>query len=76
MKTTLERIPTWALCYLINGDSTGLESNEIETIREWIYDNKILDVLPPKSDDEGYFTHYPAFGLACDVVECECVLKW
>ena len=26
---TIEKIPTWALCYIINGDPTGLSDEDI-----------------------------------------------
>ena len=30
MNKTTEKIPTWSLCYLINGDATGLTEDEIK----------------------------------------------
>lgn len=40
---------------------------------EWWERNNVVSVSPA-SDDEGsshpYFTHYPAFGLASDVIDC------
>lgn len=32
MNKTTEKIPTWSLCYLINGDPTGLTDDEIRMI--------------------------------------------
>lgn len=77
MKTELIPVPTWALCYLINGDETGLEFGEKEMIDDWLKREGILNVIPT-DDPEGhtYFTHFPPFGLGCDVEECECVLEW
>lgn len=70
-------VPTWALCYLINGDLDGLEFGEKEMIDDWQQRNGILDVFCPDDiDSEKYFTPCPPFGIACDVVECECVLEW
>lgn len=77
MKTELFPIPTWVLGYLINGDETNLEPSEVEMIKEWIYDNEILNVICPDNvDADLYFDPFPPFGLACDVVDCECVLHW
>lgn len=70
MNLTQERIPTWALCYLVNADPTGLSEEDIQTIKDWMERNKIYNVFPENEDE--YFTHYPAFGLPCDVVDCKC----
>lgn len=29
---TIEKIPTWALCYIINGDPTGLSDEDIKMV--------------------------------------------
>lgn len=76
MKTTLEPIPTWALCYLINGDRTSIEPEDEAIIEAWQERSGILEVICPDDASDSYFSPCPAFGLACDVVECECVLEW
>lgn len=35
MNKTTEKIPTWSLGYIINGDMTGLTDEEIRMIDEW-----------------------------------------
>ena len=46
-------------------------------IEDWLKKEDILDVICPEDiDNETYFTHHPPFGLACNVVDCECVLEW
>ena len=35
MNRTTEKIPTWSLGYIINGDMTGLTDEEIRMIDEW-----------------------------------------
>ena len=35
MNKTMEKIPTWSLGYIINGDMTGLTDEEIRMIDEW-----------------------------------------
>lgn len=73
MDFTVEPIPTWALCYLINGDSEGLTETDKALADEWWEQNNVVTVSPA-SDEEGnshpYFTHYPAFGMASDVMDC------
>jgi len=73
MEFMTEPIPTWALCYLINGDHIGLTDDEIAMIDKWYADNKVQTVTTV-SEDEGechpYFSHLPAFGLASEVVDC------
>lgn len=70
MNLTQERIPTWALCYLVNGDPIGLSEEDIQIIKDWMERTKIYDVFPENEDE--YFAYYPAFGLSCDVADCQC----
>lgn len=73
MDFTVEPIPTWALCYLINGDRTGLNESELAMIDKWYADNKVQSITTA-TENEGncypYFSHFPAFGLASEVVDC------
>lgn len=70
------KLPDYSLCYLVNGDGSGLEDDDIATIDEWLKD--LTDEHGYISfhflDDEGeeaYFCHSPEFGLACNVVDTE-----
>ena len=36
MHKTTERIPTWSLCYLINGDASGLTEEETGIVDAWV----------------------------------------
>ena len=74
MTPTIEKIPSWALEWLINGDASGLDDSEMSMIDKWLGDNLCLYVCPPASDAEPYFTSHPAFGLPCEVYECECMI--
>lgn len=67
MFRTVEKVPTWAISYMVNGDPTGLEEDEIKEIDEWMRKYKVLVVDPT---GEPYFTHYPLFGKACEVYDC------
>lgn len=73
MEFSIEKIPTYALCYLISDDKSGLTEEEVEIIDKWWSDNNVITVSPI-SEEEGeyhpYFTHYPAFGLAAEVLDC------
>lgn len=61
-------IPEWALCYLVNGDSTGLSDEDTKMVQDWERDNHVYEVEP--LEEEGSFSRYPEFGKACNVVEC------
>ena len=64
------QFPSYALCALFNGDFSGLEDEDIENFNRFMDQNKNIDVWDDKEpDQEPYFTHYPEFGLACDVVD-------
>lgn len=73
MDFTTTPIPTWALCYLINSDPSGLTDEEIAMIDKWSVENNVMTVCTA-SEQEGecfpYFTHYPAFGLPTEVIDC------
>ena len=71
IKNTYEyQFPSYALCALFNGDFDGLEDEYIKHIEKFMKDNEHIDVFDDKEpDQEPYFTHYPEFGLACDVVD-------
>ena len=73
MEFMTEPITTWALCYLINGDRTGLNDTELAMIDKWYADNKV-QTITTAPENEGnthpYFSHFPAFGLASEVVDC------
>lgn len=74
MNKTTEKIPTWSLCYLINGDATGLTEDEINMIDQWTSDWQV-QIVSPFTDEEGnahpYFSHYPLFGLPTEVEDCD-----
>lgn len=71
MEFTTEKIPTWALCYLINDDNTGLTDEEINMVDKWWSDNNVVTVSPASEDEYyPYFSAYPAFGLAAEVLDC------
>ena len=50
MEKTTEKIPTWSLCYIVNGDASGLTEEEIQTIDRW-YKGIGVQVVSPVMDD-------------------------
>lgn len=71
IKDTYEyQFPSYALPALINGDYDGLEDEDIKLLDNFLKANSHIDVWEDKEiDQEPYFTHYPEFGLACNVVD-------
>jgi len=87
MKTfcqAVERIPDWALCYLINNTLEGLSEQEVNSIHDFFSFfediakefNCDIIVSPVEEQPEGYFTWHPAFGLACTVTDCYVTLLY
>ena len=74
MNTATEKIPTWSLCYLINGDATGLTDDEIRMADKWMDDWQV-QIVSPVTDEEGnaqpYFSYRPLFGLPAEVEDCD-----
>lgn len=71
---TVERIPTYALPYLVNGDATHLTDEEVKMIDDVCRDNRIELVVPITESVEGspqpYFSIMPFFGLPSEVEDC------
>lgn len=64
------QFPSYALCALFNGDLDGLDDDDIELFNRFMEQNKNIDVWDDKEPNQDpYFTHYPEFGLACNVVD-------
>lgn len=78
MTTVLKgvRVPTWALNYLVNGDS-GLSPEDKKLVDDWVEktrDGGRIDVCCHRAWYEIYFSWAPAFGLASNVVDCDVVI--
>lgn len=77
MEFTTEKIPTWALCYLINGDASGLTDEDIAIADKWCEVNNVTVVCAPDASEgecSSYFSHCPAFGLPSDVIDCQVMI--
>lgn len=73
MDFTIEKIPVWAMCYLVNGDYSGITDEDKAVVDEWWERNNVVSVSPASDDENNshpYFSHYPAFGLGSDVIDC------
>ena len=86
MKTLYEdtelNVPSYALSYLVNGDSSGIEQEDIDNIDNW-YNwyvdkakslSKTACVIFLAGEGEADFSISPEFGLPCDVVECSILI--
>jgi len=63
-------IPEWALCYLYYGDESNLSEEDKKLCDDFL--KKYRFVSEKDEQPESYFTHYPEFGLACNVIDCYC----
>jgi hypothetical protein len=74
MDKSVEQIPTWALPALVNADQSGLTDEDITIVDNWVKRNNVQLVCPINDSIEEemqpYFCPFPAFGLACDVIDC------
>lgn len=74
MEKSIERIPTWSLGYIINGDAAGLNDDEIKMIDNLFHKQHIELVCPVENSKEtgtqAYFSTFPFFGLPAEVEDC------
>lgn len=69
MNKSIEKIPTYALPYLVNGDPTNLTDEEQQEIDNIIREQHI-EIVSPNEDAEPYFSSVPFFGLPTEVEDC------
>ena len=74
MYKTTEKIPTWSLPYLVNGDADNLTDEEFDMVTNWEIEWQVR-IVSPLTDEESnaqpYFSHYPLFGLPTEVEDCD-----
>lgn len=77
METGVEKVPTYAQGYLVNGDATGLTEQEVNQIDSLLREQAVELVCPPSSDEEWhpYFSSYPWFGQPYEVIDCDIVYR-
>ena len=61
-------VPDWSLSYLVNGDSSGLDDDEMKMVDDWYKKNKVEIVNP--TDEQEEFTTDTEFGDACACTVC------
>ena len=67
--------PSYALCALVNGDTSGLDDEDERALNAFLEREKGIDVWTVKTNEETgescepYFSSNPEFGLACDCVD-------
>ena len=66
-----EKIPTWAIIYIEYGDKDTITDEEERQIKEWLDSFGFNPYFGYEDLDNPYFTHYPAFGLPCSVVDAK-----
>ena len=77
MKTTIEQIPERMMRFLIDGDTRFYSEEDITEAKEWMEESSIKDVMfPTREDYVSYYSHRPAFGESCYVVNCVCLIEW
>ena len=69
---TVEKVPSYAISYLENGEEGNLDDKDIAIIEKWVkemtddgYDMTSFEYL----EDDAHFSRYPAFGLPTDCIE-------
>ena len=81
MKTIAEytelNVPSWALSYIVNGDSSGIDETDQRQVNKWWAQFCDIAAKTPGAhavfacgDGECYFTSNTEFGLPGDCVEC------
>ena len=69
--TTVEKIPQWAVCYIVNADDSALEPDDKKLVDDYVdrMERQGLRLVCPIDGTESEFEPYPAFGLACETVD-------
>ncbi len=65
------KIPEYAMCAIEYGDYTGLEEEDEEAINEFLESEFPNGYVVDWKDGAPYFTSYPAFGKATDVIDAD-----
>lgn len=68
-------IPTYAVCAIEYGDYSGVDVMDEKNIKEFLEiefpKGYVVDWHCNEPKGEPYFCTYPAFGLACDVIDAD-----
>jgi len=58
--------PTWAVNFVVNGDSTGMTHDEVAVVEQFC---EHMDCFSVSEDAGEFFSWHPAFGDPCTCVE-------
>lgn len=64
----IEKIPDWALVYMMYGDESGLDEEDVKLVDVWMKKNGLKSLVGVEDDSYDDFTAYPAFGFASATV--------
>lgn len=68
----VERIPQWAVNYLVNNDDSSLTPEDKKLVDDYVQrllEKERLCLICPVEGSESEFEPHPAFGLACGTVD-------
>lgn len=67
----IEKVPQWAVCYLVNDDDSGLEPDDKKMVDDFVENLACqgLRLICPIEGTENGFEPDPAFGFGCDTVD-------
>lgn len=68
----VERIPQWAVNYLVDGDDSGLAPEDMKMVDDYVerlLKEEHLRLICPIYGAENEFCAHPAFGPACNTVD-------
>jgi hypothetical protein len=80
IETYTAELPDYALSYIHNNDASGIDDADVKACDAYLkqYYDRAAElggyVIIGCPDDEGSFTHRPAFGLACTCVTTEIII--
>ena len=68
---TIEKVPCWAVCPIVNDDYSGLDDEDVRLLGAWLkkLDEDNVCLLGPVEGTESEFEPYPAFGPASDTID-------
>ncbi len=75
--TVVENVPQYAVSYLIYGETDDLLPEDLEAVRAWHNGLLAQGIMlgAPIEGSENEFCAKPAFGLACETVDFDALIK-
>lgn len=68
-------LPEWSLCYIVNGDASGIEERDEKQVDRFMarvnaraVELGAIACVDPLADQEAKFNSCPEFGLACNTL--------